>query len=431
MKPLKASRGSPMLMLGLLVVLMGYVGSSWSLCIGSYAIPPRLQFGKSSRYAVWSLPRPKITRKVRETRRGGQSSWSRGPGPRLLTSKISKATSAAAILKIVGEEVDNEVFNDFHMSAAFTRLARFSKRRQLRPADVSSQTWLRLAARLRRMLKEDALTARGVSNVFWANGELYAKVAGCDSQLLVELGKCLLDKVRVMNAQDLSNSLWAAATLQEVAVEALTSVPALAAHVPQKVGDMKPQEISNSLWAAAKLQASAPEVLSAVPALAAEIPHKVEGMIPQQLSNILWAAAALQDAAPEVLMAVPAITAAVPRQVGDMVPQALSNCFWAAASLQDAAPEILTAVSAMAACVCETVEDMNAQDLSNNLWAAAKLQDAVPAVLLAAQDLVAQMLQNMGSMHPKGLQMSLWAASELGEEELEHRIELELARRKC
>ena len=110
------------------------------MCIGGWRQPlfvdylnsiPRQPHGTRSTHPACPSPPSKTARAVRERRRAEQSPRSLGPNPRVLTSKISKAESAASILKVVGEEVDHEVFNEFHLSAAFTRLARFSKRRQL------------------------------------------------------------------------------------------------------------------------------------------------------------------------------------------------------------------------------------------------------------------------------------------------------------
>ena len=49
-------------------------------------------------------------------------------------------------------------------------------------------------------------------------------------------------------------------------------VPNISTEVPLKVQDMVPQALSNSLWAAAHLQEAAPEVLKMVPVLAKQIP---------------------------------------------------------------------------------------------------------------------------------------------------------------
>ena len=72
--------------------------------------------------------------------------------------------------------------------------------------------------------------------------------------LLMALVKSLGDKVRGMNSQGLSNSLWASAKLKRVAPQVLTALPELAAQISIKAKDMVPQALSNSFWAFAQLK---------------------------------------------------------------------------------------------------------------------------------------------------------------------------------
>ena len=283
--------------------------------------------------------------RVRERRRSSPARSGEGAAKRL-TSSISKARSTAAILNLLGKEVDGDIFNEFHMSAAFSRLAKFSQRRKLSREDVASPVWLRLLSRLCTMLKESMLDARGVANVFWAAAHLQ-DAAPQVLTAVPPVAECILQEVDAMDSQALSNIIWSVAKLQDAAPQVLIAVPAIAERIPRAVENMKPQELSNSLWSAANLQDAAPQVLTAVPAIAERIPCAVEGMKPQELSNSLWSAANLQEAAPRVLTAVPAIAERMLHVAKGMTPQELSNSLWSAANLQDAAPEVLTAVPAI------------------------------------------------------------------------------------
>ena len=372
----------------------------------------------------------RLSRNVREKRRQAPDRNADGEARRL-TAQITKADSASELLALLDKPVANEkLFNDFHMSAALTRLSRFKKMRQVRQSDLTSPVWAKLTARLYDLLREDLLPPRGAANVLYAVGELYREIEKHMSQVQPKLCEAILKKAPEMNAQDLANSLLAAAKLQSVSPRVLTAVPALAKHVPGKVKDMKPQELSNSLWAAAKLQDASPEVLTAVPALANCTPQKVEGMISQGLSNCLWAAAMLQDASPQVLTAVPALAKRIPEKVGEMVPQASSNCLLAAAKLQDSVPQVLEIVPSTVRRMRDTVGIMNEQDVSNNFWAVAMLKDASPEVLVLREDLVSRISCEIKRLALKGLQMSLWAAQQFGEKELGTRLQAELCRRK-
>jgi hypothetical protein len=103
-----------------------------------------------------------------------------------------------------------------------------------------------------------------------------------------------------MKAQELSNSLWAAATLKEGAPDALKMVPTLANQVPMIAKDMNAQNVSNSLWAAATLKEAAPDVLKMVPTLANQLPGILKHMNAQEVSNTLVALVLLQGSVPEV-----------------------------------------------------------------------------------------------------------------------------------
>ena len=90
-----------------------------------------------------------------------------------------------------------------------------------------------------------------------------------------------------IGAQGLSNSLWAAAKLQDAAPEVVKIVPALAAQIPLKAVSMNRQDLSNSLWALKDLPTASPAVPRAVLALVEEIPSKIGGMDGQALSVFL------------------------------------------------------------------------------------------------------------------------------------------------
>ena len=321
-------------------------------------------------------PASGLPRGVRERRRRWESSS--GAETKQLTAQIKKADSASKLLAVLDKQVDGAVLDHIHVSAALVKLARFKKRRQLQQADASSAVLAKLSSRLLGMLQQNLLSPWSSANTLYAMGVLYEDLGECMAQALPRLYEAIRVKSDGMNAQGLSNCLWAAARLQDASPEVLNAVSALAKRIPDKVEDMVPQHLSNSLWAAAKLQDASPEVLDAVPALAKCIPDKVEEMKQQEWSNSLWAAARLQDASPEVLDAVPALANRIADKVEDMDPQALSNCLWAAAKLQDSASRVLDIVPALVRRMQETISAMNLQDLPNNFWAAAMLKDASP-----------------------------------------------------
>ena len=164
-------------------------------CAGHFPVIPKPHGSMLLSITHDQSQRFRTARSVGERRQSQQSPRNRGPNPRVLTSKIAKAESAAAILKLVSAEMDSDLFNDFHLSVSFSRLAKFSQRNQLSLADTCSSIWPS-PARLCAMLRKDELSARAAANVFWALGELYEHVKAFDGLLVSELGIYLQQKVQ-------------------------------------------------------------------------------------------------------------------------------------------------------------------------------------------------------------------------------------------
>ena len=163
---------------------------------------------------------------------------------KIITSKIKSAQSAGELLDYVDTVVDKPIFNYIHVAATYTKLAKLQKKANLGPKEVQSSVLVRLEDRLQGMLVRRQVEAQALSNIIWAFANLFSDVPAV-----------------------------------------LKIVPALAEQIPSKVGKMVPQELSHSLWAAAQLQNTTPEVLKTVPALAAEISLNASKMDPQGLSN--------------------------------------------------------------------------------------------------------------------------------------------------
>ena len=74
---------------------------------------------------------PRVPCFAQERLRGGTESGKRearkgrGDNPRMLTSKIKKAETAADLLGVLDAAVDSPIFNEFHASATCTKLAAF------------------------------------------------------------------------------------------------------------------------------------------------------------------------------------------------------------------------------------------------------------------------------------------------------------------
>ena len=88
------------------------------------ASPPGMGMPGSSSRAKCGGSTRKIRRRVREPRR-------QPPDPvrdaRVLTSRITETSSASELLTVLDEHMNRKVFNEYHISAGMTKLARFKK----------------------------------------------------------------------------------------------------------------------------------------------------------------------------------------------------------------------------------------------------------------------------------------------------------------
>ena len=343
-----------------------------------------------------------------------KSKDNKGDDPRILTSKIKKAETAAELLGVLDAAVDSSMFNHIHASAACTSLAAFNQKGKLQAVDAKSPVFQRLAGRIEVLIKANEVGPRQVANVLWAFAKLFVAIPTV-LVTMPALVRAVAANTKGMEEQALANCLWAAAQLQDACPEVLEMVPALVKQIPGKAGDMIPQGLSNIILAAAKLQDVAPVVRETLPAIASEIRGKAGAMNQQGLANNLWAAAKLQDAAPEVLQIVPALVVEIRVKVGDMKPQELSNILWAAANLHDKETDVLKVVAAVVRQMTEQPLAMNTQDLANNLWAAAQLQDAAPEVLQVVPAIVGQVPGRAARMIPQQLSNCLFAAMRLAD----------------
>ena len=165
--------------------------------------------------------RSMMPRAVREPRQQTSGAQSAEKDARMLTSQITMTDSAAELLDLLMQQVQIKIFNEYHGSATVMKLARFKKTGQLRQADLSSAVRGKLSVRMREMFRQDLLSTRCTANVLYAAGEIHDDAHIPFMQVLPSLCETLRAKAAEMNEQDLSNSLLAAAKLQDAAPEAL------------------------------------------------------------------------------------------------------------------------------------------------------------------------------------------------------------------
>ena len=393
--------------------------------------------------AKWHQPRVGVTMKVRERLRASDGSH-KDAAAQKLTSKMKQAKSAAELLGLLDGVVDGPVFNHFHASAAYHSLATWKI--GLTPSEKASPVLPRLAARVQDMTLKSQLEPRGVANVLWSLGQRFAGL-GAPKGLLMALVKSMSEKAAGMNAQDLSNSLWACVQLKGVVPEVLDMVQEIVPRISVRAKDMIPQHLSNTLWAAAQLKDSVPSVRKMVPSIVAQIPDKASGMIPQHLSNSMLAATRLKDDTPEVLQMVPALLVEIRRKKASFFARDFSDCLEAHILLQDSVPEAANCLAAApgtkndflgfaAGRFSTLIESLNGKDLHLAVpvvvWACARVN-------LHHYELLASIVKRMESggtvraLPDWGLCALLWSYDVLGPDaeftNFKHKLNSERVRR--
>ena len=189
---------------------------------------------------------------VRERRKASDGSGGDAEA-RKLTSKMTDVTSATELLNLLDGVVEHPIFNHFHASAAYHRLATLKRRDGLTENEISSPVLPRLSARVEDMAVKGQLESRSVANVLWSLGQL-SDGPEAPTGLLATLVRSTSKKAAGMNPQHLSNTLLACVQLKGVAPFVLGVIPEIAPQILAKAKDMSPQALSNSLWATAHLK---------------------------------------------------------------------------------------------------------------------------------------------------------------------------------
>jgi len=207
--------------------------------------------------------------------------------------------------------------------------------------------------------------------------------------------------------QNWSNLLWALATLQENGVDLGNSsnvsaiVAAGAAAVEQLCSMAKPQELSNTLWALATLGWHRDD--STLTKLVTAMVQRISTATPQALSNTLWALSTLGWHRDDSTLT--KLVTAMVQRISTATPQALSNTLWALATLgwhrdDSTLTKLVTAME-------QRISTATPQALSNTLWALATLgwhrDDSTLTKLVTAME------QRVSTATPQALANTLWA----------------------
>ena len=196
-----------------------------------------------------------------------------------LTRQLADVPSAQQLLNILEQELDGELLDHIHISAAFTRFARH--KRGFDTAMQQSPVIERLVAKVLSLLERGDLPARPSVNVLWAIASLGER-GGCLQELIPPLTQNLAIQSQSMNPQHVANAIWAAATLQLPDKLLRSLLPKLACRVLEKTSEFNAQAVANTMWATATLKGRAPELLEIHDVLAEMAAARAADLTPLQ-----------------------------------------------------------------------------------------------------------------------------------------------------
>jgi len=316
-----------------------------------------------------------------------------------------KTCGSVAELEAVLQGADPAAVDFIPLSAALSLLPKLPD--ALKDPAAARRLWSSLA---RWFLAPDVIKtagARALCNVLWATAKLVggrvleassAEAAALVGAILSELQRG--DKLSDANAQELSNALWALATLGRAGDGAFVSA-LLEAVLPQ-LGSFNPQDLANTLWALATLGRTGDGAF--VSALLEAALPQLGSFNPQALANTLWALATLGRTGDGAFVS--ALLAAALPQLGSFNPQNVAITAWTLAKLAHCADPLLETAADL---VLSLTDRMTPQNISNTAYAFATLRHPRASALVAA--LVERSAARLADFTEQNLTNLLWSVA--------------------
>ena len=274
-----------------------------------------------------------------------------------------KARNDGEVADIVKQHVGE--FNEIHVSAAVSRIAKLTARRGTRTLGKSQRDSVLLLLE-ERLHDFERIRARNVAGLLWS----YAKLRYPGNHSAVQcVSDHVLGVVDDFNAMDIANTVWAWATMgHQPSADALA---AMERRVLACVDDFDPQALANTVWAWATMRHQ--PSTDALAALERRMLACVDDFKPQELANTVWAWATMRHRLSADALA--ALERRMLACVDDFKPQELANTVWAWATMrhQPSADSLAALERRVLACV----DDFKPQHLSNTVMAVAMLMNDI------------------------------------------------------
>ena len=244
------------------------------------------------------------------------------------------------------------------------------------------------------------MSEQDVASVIWSSEQLNHPQDTLQT-VMKSVTYRLVDMADRLRPQGASNILLAAAKLGERSPELLNQMPLMAEVLPDLIPGMDAQVVSNSVWAVAKLPREASRSLLPVIAQLSEQASKVRhGMNPQNIANLFYATALLRNEkriVASLLKLVPILIDHLLNSedlITDMKSQDLDNSLWSAQKLQSLVPETEELIPVLGGRIESVIPQMIDQEVSSTLLSIGQL----PEHFEVLQKLVAPLARRMLSL---------------------------------
>lgn len=291
-------------------------------------------------------------------------------------------------------------WNKYHLTAAFSRLASFS-RDGARSSEAASRLLPGLIARAKENLPR--LQARSLATVAHCVGTFEHK----DKDLMAELAKLSEEAFPQFTPQGLSNLLWSFARL-DVQPSARWMDAYLRA-CQAALDGFKPQEMSIVMWSLAKLKFRMQS--GKLQGFLDHVRRHLADYGPHSLSNVLWAVCTAEHRPESEWLDAVVGEMASPGKLSGATPQGLSQSLWALSMFRYQPSERVR--GDVAARVSQLLPSCNAADLATFAYAYASLR--MPADAAVLQRLQGATHVQMRTLLPSHLAKTVWAFAKLGE----------------
>lgn len=291
------------------------------------------------------------------------------------------------------------------------------------PQSVSNVMWA--FAKLRRPSPKlftsfqgqhlETFRTQGLVNILWAHAVLGH---GADNLDLLERLGGELSKRSQLHPQDVSNTLWAFASLKGSTTCTIErSVFAeMAKHVLDNrvaLGGFRAQDLANTLWAFAVVQPNDPVTKRLFEKLARELLQR-NGLAAQEIAKVLWSFATVQLTHHKLSQHLAAQALAVSDSFNA---QDVSNTLWAFATFGIKHPDLFHGLLLDRGGAARDVAHFTPQALSNVLWALAKTEWNSPAALKGLTFEVKR--RDLAAFSPQALCSVLFSMAALGAKDVE------------